>query len=498
MHHAPGAAIHGRPQRWAAIHGRGVGVRGVGGLLDPGARARGEPSSTSPPPPCPSTCTPRPRLYICVLPSLDLQGVVRVWWNLRPKPGRRLGLVGAPPGDSSSGGFFFIAPWRYTDDMEADEKPFRPVELLARRERRAPQFRRREPMASWVEFQALYESCFRVPLDTGRDVGPRRYGQPGGFGAPDGLCPLCNNAAGAEIDRRLMAPGGVARVAREFGFCWSLVFRHLVRHVGPIYSQVGEAVFGLASEDLELGAQVRLEAPGPGPASDRKVFERIGAEMAAMRERVEDQPERRMYGVKYAYCGGSRAMNADGRPRSLVPFNRGQVAAETEGRVIDAINFYDEMMGIRARAITIYDRIMDPEPRILASGEVVEVRPDPKYYRTALAAVSEMRGVVETLGKMSLIAKRLNEGTDGPRRLSPDLQSIIDQIRTGPAKAASPHPPEGDGAEAPAPTDEAAIEASGDEEEDDGLGEVKRAIMDDAQEREDRASMRSVGGQEGE
>ena len=191
-------------------------------------------------------------------------------------------------------------------------------------------------------------------------------------------------------------------------------------------------------------------------------------------------------------------MSVEGKPRSLVPFTRGQVAGETERRAIDAINFYDEMMGIRARAITIYDRIMDPEDKILDDGRLVKVMPDPKYYRTALAAVSEMRGVVETLGKMSLIAKRLNEGTDGPRRLSPDLQSIIDQIRTGPAKAASPRPPEGDGAEAPASTDDAIIEALdgsaiGDMDEDDELVEVKRAILDDAEEREDRASMRSVG-----
>lgn len=380
-------------------------------------------------------------------------------------------------------------------------EPFRPTALLARQERLS-YFRRKAPEGPVVEFEALYESCFEVPLDTGRDVGPRRYEQPGGFGAPDGLCPLCNNSAHALIDAALMAPGGVARVVREHGFNRPAVVRHLVRHVGPIYSQVGALVFGLASRMLEESGLLDIQRPSR--KDDKRALAELESEIGAVRERVDDSPAHRLYSVRYAYRGGARVVNADGNARSLVPFSRGQVAGETERRAIDAINFYDEMMDIRARAITIYDRIMDPDDLITDAGQRVKQHPNPKYYRTALAAVSEMRGVVETLGKMSLIAKRLNEGSEGPRRLSPDLQSIIDQIRSGAPKAASPAPsPEGDGAEAPA--DDAIIEAfdDGEEEdgaegpEDDGLGDVKRAIMADAEEREDRASvagMRDVTG----
>lgn len=114
-------------------------------------------------------------------------------------------------------------------------------------------------------------------------------------------------------------------------------------------------------------------------------------------------------------------------------------------RQVEAINFYDEMMAIRGKAIDIYDRIMGEkrpdgtyegglvDPRVVevpkGDGSTVQtiVGGDPKLMSIAVAAVREMSGVVDTLCKMSLIAKKLGE--DGPdEELDPAIKSIVDSI----------------------------------------------------------------------
>ena len=113
-------------------------------------------------------------------------------------------------------------------------------------------------------------------------------------------------------------------------------------------------------------------------------------------------------------------------------------------RQVEAINFYDEMMAIRGKAIDIYDRIMGEkqpdgtyegglvDPRVVekqVGDETVQtiVGGDPKLMSIAVAAVREMSGVVDTLCKMSLIAKKLGE--DGPdEELDPAIKSIVDSI----------------------------------------------------------------------
>ena len=119
--------------------------------------------------------------------------------------------------------------------------------------------------------------------------------------------------------------------------------------------------------------------------------------------------------VRYAYDGGERMLNGDGSNRSLVPFNVAQAHGEQNKRGKDALDFYSEMLDVRQKAIDVYDRIMDSY--------------DKERYSVAVAALRERRGVVDTLVKMSLIAKRLGEEGDGPRRLSADLQSVVDALR---------------------------------------------------------------------
>ena len=52
---------------------------------------------------------------------------------------------------------------------------------------------------------------------------------------------------------------------------------------------------------------------------------------------------------------------------------------------------------------------------------------DPKLMSIAVASIREMSGVVDTLCKMSLIAKRIGE--DGPgEELDPAIKSIVDSI----------------------------------------------------------------------
>jgi hypothetical protein len=99
----------------------------------------------------------------------------------------------------------------------------------------------------------------------------------------------------------------------------------------------------------------------------------------------------------------------------LVPWDDARQSAETHMRELAAINFYDEMMDIRRCAIDVYNEVMASK--------------DLKFYPTAIAAVRERRGIVETLGKMSLIAKQLNEVTDTGKKLSPALQEMVDRMQ---------------------------------------------------------------------
>lgn len=79
-------------------------------------------------------------------------------------------------------------------------------------------------------------------------------------------------------------------------------------------------------------------------------------------------------------------------------------------RTKDIVNLMDELLLVRDMSLRVYNEIMD-------SGEL-------KYYNTAMLAVKEIRGVAETMGKFSLIAKQLEREGEVERLPGPILEMI--------------------------------------------------------------------------
>lgn len=307
---------------------------------------------------------------------------------------------------------------------------------------------------------AEIESPYTNPLSE-----PYLFDRPGSPVCTYGMCPLCNNAQHEKLDA--LAVRGDFEVLYRMGFTRMEVTRHLVRHVGPAYRErllpLLEASGSLPEGFLEEKFKDTIEAL-------RKMEARNDRYEAVREKRIdgllddgdgEGEPwERRPQGI-HPDPGGEvsggvginiellndprigRDYAMDGRvgKRPLAPWTKTRSVAEMALRQAEAINFYDEMMAIRGRAIDVYDRIMgekqpdgtyegglvDHQVVSLPDGKTAVVEGNPKLMSIAVAAVREMSGVVDTLCKMSLIAKRL--GDDGPEEeLDPAIKSIVDSI----------------------------------------------------------------------
>ena len=223
-----------------------------------------------------------------------------------------------------------------------------------------------------------------------------------------GMCPLCNNARHKEIDA-LAASGGFAAL-RKMGFTKSEIDRHLGAHIGLVYAAVGRGMVGTGESGQRVYGLGRI-------VEDPMMPDTVAVDPSA------SYPLPR----KYAFDGGKQVL-------PLRPWNHIRGAAELKERAVEAINFYDEMMEIRGMARRVYSEIMDPDPVANPDGTYSEPKKNMEYFSVAVSAIKEMSRVVDTLGKMSLIAKRLGEG--GPeKQLDPGLQSIVDSIGTRGRKA---------------------------------------------------------------
>lgn len=305
---------------------------------------------------------------------------------------------------------------------------------------------------------AEVESPFVNPLGDGY-----LFDTPGSPVSCYGMCPLCNNARHRELDATLMR--GDVRALYGMGFTRREVARHLVHHVGqayktallPLLEASGEFEDGYLEEkfpevirvlkgmEARNGRRERVRSEGGYVVLDDGILPggmgvgmQCGSEPGAggpgpvsVHDELLDDPR---IGREYAMDGGRGI-------RPLRPWTQTRSVAEMALRQVEAINFYDEMMDIRARAVDIYDRIMgekqadgswegglvDPRVVDLENGTNTVVGGDPKLMSIAVASIREMTGVVDTLCKMSLIAKKL--GDDGPgEELDPAIKSIVDSI----------------------------------------------------------------------
>ena len=309
-----------------------------------------------------------------------------------------------------------------------------------------------------------------LPSPFGQPLGePYLFDSPGATVGVYGMCPLCNNAQHGKLDG-LLVRGEIGAVV-EMGFTRREIALHMVRHIGPAYRDALSPLLE-ASGSLPDGF---LEERFPDVVKALKRMEASNARYEGVREEGLDAVPEGRDGTRDEVRGGSRgvacgavcegpgplpyhdellhdprigrdyAMDGGRGLRPLVPWTRTRSVAEMAIRQVEAINFYDEMMAIRGRAIDVYDRIMGEkqpdgtyegglvDPRVVEvrkdNGETVEtvVGGDPKLMSIAVAAVREMSGVVDTLCKMSLIAKKIGE--DGPgEELDPAIKSIVDSI----------------------------------------------------------------------
>jgi len=205
----------------------------------------------------------------------------------------------------------------------------------------------------------------------------------------------------------------LSEVAKKIGFSEKVVERHAALHVWPVYMEAFKEVCGAKfMGDIPEGGEDAL-----GQLSARALIPRIPALLEKrVAELYRHKLRSREGGISELPRGslGSYALDGQDASRPLAAWDDTRIKGELMKKGEEALNFYDEMLDIRKCAIRIYDEVME-------AGKL-------KYYPTAVAAIRERRGIVETLGKMSLIAKQLSDETEGKKKLSPGMKSVVDSI----------------------------------------------------------------------
>lgn len=226
----------------------------------------------------------------------------------------------------------------------------------------------------------------------------------------DDRCPLCNNTRRHEIDRELLSGATSHSILTSyfrFGVTEQDVARHMQRHLLPL-------VGGLLHAGL---AEVLPSLPEPGEwdevSQPQSVEVKTDGELLRKENRRPSQlVPRALMGVtpaepnQYAWDGGKRT--------SYIRWTRGRMVNEIEERAGDTMNYLDEMVSLRSMAKKIYDEVME-------AGEI-------KNYGIAVSAIKEMRGVMDSIGRMGLIAKKLGESSSGIKRLSPEMQGMMAKL----------------------------------------------------------------------
>jgi len=274
-------------------------------------------------------------------------------------------------------------------------------------------------------------------------------------------CPACNNARFAEIDRDILSGRSwnyivnkymMTAVIRRDGQDYFVdakvltaadLTRHAALHLFPIFHGTVEALHTLCQErfglkefrDLDKNGvyastvEARVErmrdlvAQFSDMATDHQKMVRIEARAkddTARISKAKDELKRLAEDgkVNFLACddpdlksGCSDYMIGYDGIGKYRPWGYARMNKELSKRAENTVNFLDEMMNIRKMSYRIYNEIMDEG--------------DPKLYGTAISAVREIRGVMETLGKMSLIAKKLGDDNAGVKRLSEPMQDMI-------------------------------------------------------------------------
>lgn len=214
-----------------------------------------------------------------------------------------------------------------------------------------------------------------------------------------GICPICNNSRRRYIEKMYLKGMSIGAIGSASGASLAEVKTHFRLHFAGIHSAVAVAVSGITDVQVsELKNDFAKYQKGPAETGEQ-------SEITQMPDNPGLAAVPRM---QYAMDGGVQIS-------PLRPWTKARARHELEVKLAEAINFYDEMLECRNKSRKVYDEIME-------NGEL-------KYYSIAIAAIREQRGVVETLGKMSLIAKSLSDGQPiKGKNLSPELRELMQKL----------------------------------------------------------------------
>lgn len=228
----------------------------------------------------------------------------------------------------------------------------------------------------------------------------------------DGVCPICNNKYRAEIEMAMLSGASNAAIRQLSNATTNEITKHLKEHLAGMHTAVATEM-GLINKDFNIEDKNII-----AHARRAKQQEEL---KKAYPDETDDAPKSEMLFITDADAlidkvrKDAYAMEWGKEVRVLKPWTRARARVELERKLMETINFYDEMLDCRAKADRVYNEIMD-------NGDL-------KLYGIAISAIREKRGVVDTLGKMSLIAKTLSDQTEGQvRRVSPELASVMDAL----------------------------------------------------------------------
>jgi hypothetical protein len=214
------------------------------------------------------------------------------------------------------------------------------------------------------------------------------------------------------------------------------VDRHVLHHLGPLSVEIMKEVFDSpmlppaelvevdGKEHLLIGDELIVEKAGveriyDDPRAKRQnwnVMARAGEYIDTDDVSDDDNdiplleaPVRDTVPVRRAY---SEYDTGEGHQRPLRRWTEERMEREIEKTTRETVTFLDEMLNVRDMAHRVYREIMD-------NGDL-------KYYATAVSAIHEVRGVMESLAKLSLIAQRIDDGNERSiRKLSPAMRDMI-------------------------------------------------------------------------
>jgi len=228
-----------------------------------------------------------------------------------------------------------------------------------------------------------------------------------------GMCPLCNNNQWREIDQSLLSGITCPEIRERFGafFTDDEIAIHAADHLMPVSTAVLENFF---PESLRCEA----EEFDSSALDMSRIYLREGLRAPDVDE--ESSPVAGSTGQDSSNLAPAHDQVYAIENGVLYPmkiWSPKRMESELRDRAQNNINFMDEMMRVRKMSYHVYKEV-------ITRGQV-------KDYGIAMTAVREIRGVVETLGKFSLIAKQLGDDEGKMKRLSPQMQDMIAKLGIG-------------------------------------------------------------------